>query len=548
MTTTRSTRDHPVLTVALRAAVTAHPTAEKILIVTDTTAGLSLVHHLALTGTPWSNLRVLSVQELARFWVEGDLIREGLEPASPAATVLVVEEALQEAARDPHSIFAGVPLTPGLVSTAHATVQDLRMAGLRPEDLRPEAFESERKARSLSALIRAYENNLLRRRLVDGADILRRAVASLEAGTLPVTADTRFLVPAWLPVGRGLARRFLEALPREQVVVLACDPVYGLAPTPDHWPPPPDPGLADAGTTPAVGSAEEQRLAALEPVPRDVMRLPYPFSVDRSPPPAGDETLRLFHAEGRHNEIRHVLRDVLGSGIPFDQVELVITEEDYISAVADVADHLDISCTFAAGLPALDTRPGRALAAFLDWVGGGFLVTPLWKALAEGLLQVPEPGEHSGLAFARTLRSSRIGWGRARLVTVLAEDRAAAERSLAELDGQPAGHAGDEEPEPPDQVRERLEARIDRLARLEAFARILVAAVPEPEADGCVALLALARGTSEVLVRLAAIAGPVDAEARRALQAALDDIAKAASQRYPVPVAVERLDEHLPEV
>ena len=519
--------------------MTTHPSAEKILIVTDTTAGISLVSHLALTGTPWSNLRVLSALDLARSWVEGDLVREGLEPASPTATVLVVEEALEDLARDSRSFFAGIPLTPGFVSMAHATVQDLRMAGLRPEDLRPEALESERKAWSLRALLRAYEDGLSRRRLVDRADILRRAVASLESGSVQVPSDTRFLVPAWLPVGRGLVRRFLEALPQDQVVVLARDPVYGLSPTPDHWPQPSGP--ADPGPEPAAAQAKQEAQPAAEAVPSDVLRLPYLFAVDRSPPPVGDDTVRLFRAAGRHNEIRHVLRDLLGSGVPLDQAELVITDEDYLGAVADVTEHLRIPCTFATGLPALDTRPGRALGAYLEWVGGGFLVTPLWTALAEGLLQVPDPGEHSGLAFARVLRSSRVGWGRERLLRVLAEDRSAAERRLAERDAQPTGPTDDAAPESPEQVRENLRARIDMLTRLEAFAQVLVSTVPEPDADGCVELSALARGAAQVLAQLAAVAGPVDEEARRALQRTLDDIARAASKRYPLQEAVERL-------
>ena len=104
---------------------------------------------------------------------------------------------------------------------------------------------------------------------------------------------------------------------------------------------------------------------------------------------ADRERVRLWRTIGMETEIRAVLRDVLGRGIPLDEVEIAYTSGDpYRFLLLDAVERWELPADFAAGVPAARTRPGRALAAFLAWIRDG----------------------QDGVDLARSLRSGEMGW------------------------------------------------------------------------------------------------------------------------------------------
>lgn len=136
-------------------------------------------------------------------------------------------------------------------------------------------------------------------------------------------------------------------------------------------------------------------------------------------PPASEPT-DSFNAVGETNELRHVLRQCLANGWPLDEVELLHTDAaTYVPALYELSENLKLPVTFADGIPVRYSRPGRALAAWLDWCANDFHQPALVAMVRDELLSTL-PGQHAG-----RLRTLPIGFGRDRYLPKLDEQLAA---------------------------------------------------------------------------------------------------------------------------
>src|SRR5207253_4614035 len=173
----------------------------------------------------------------------------------------------------------------------------------------------------------------------------------------------------------------------------------------------------------------------------------------------------IFRAVGEENEIREAFRRVFAAGVAWDDVELLHTDSAvYPALIYELARELDIPCTFAGGIAATYTRPGRAALAFLDWIGRGFEAEVLRSALASGTLTFSRmgssPSQAGARAAARAVREAGVGWGRDRHLTRL-------DHLVAELEREETWTRSDA-----DRTEEERAARIrSRERRLEAARR-----------------------------------------------------------------------------
>src|SRR5690606_38639394 len=86
-----------------------------------------------------------------------------------------------------------------------------------------------------------------------------------------------------------------------------------------------------------------------------------------------DVVLDVFAATSVSTELREVLRRIMAAGLKWDEVEIVATDANVYGVALDaIARRLDIPVSYAAGLPVSRTRPGRAVAKYLEWVEQGF--------------------------------------------------------------------------------------------------------------------------------------------------------------------------------
>lgn len=125
-------------------------------------------------------------------------------------------------------------------------------------------------------------------------------------------------------------------------------------------------------------------------------------------------TWEVSRAASPREEIRHVLRQVLEAGAPWDALEIAASDyETYAVALADEADRLGIPVTLRDGLPLARTRLGRAITRWFAWVRDDVPLESVRTAVLAGEWRSPHAEAHVP-AVAAALQTMPVGWGRAR--------------------------------------------------------------------------------------------------------------------------------------
>lgn len=445
---------------ALRAEVARDPFAERILVLPGLTAGHQLRRRLALGGTPWLNLRCATPGSLAEEAARAELDRRGLVAADPTMTLLLAAELLHRVP-EAAAYFAGVADSPGTLRAIERSLADLRLYAIRPADLAP-VIRDPAKAGALAGLLSAYEAELERRGWADPAEVFRIATAVVRHGAGPT-----YLLPSGL-LAHGLEKTFLAAIPEARTVVLEQDQPDG----------------------PLVGT---------------------------------ETKVHLFAAVAPAAEVREVLRRLLRAAARLQDAELLLArEEPYLQAAHDLAAQWGVPVTYAAGIPAAWTAPGRAAACLAGWLAEDFAARRLADGLGAGDLTPGREDTVSPQQIGRLLRRAAIGWGKERY-----------EPGLRALLPSPT------EDEPEEQARAE-----DRRTRVEAalsFVTGLLAAAPEADADGCISLAATSAWLARMVGDHAAVTGPADAAAREALVQRMELAARWATGAFPPRAAADRV-------
>jgi ATP-dependent helicase/nuclease subunit B len=456
-----------------------HPLEEKVLIAPGRFVGHQIVESLVRSGTPWIHLRVESVRSLAHAVAGPAIAEEGLTLLSRAQALALIEQACAETLT-PGSYFGELAGRPGLHRAIQSTFDELRSAGISPSALPESAFGDARKVAELKEVLAAYELALARGKFVDRAQVLRRAVLTLRRN--PASSDALYV----------LAGKF----------------------------------ELSAAETDLVNRVSGGRLRTLE------VDEPESWTANAS-------QARLFRALGEENEIREILRRVLGAEIPLDDVEILATDpETYGPLVYELVSEHDLPCTFGHGIPSTFTRPGQAALGYLRWLGRNFESEELRELVAGGLLDLTWicAGDPPGsIPAARELREARIGWGRERSLESL--DRHVARR-VTEVES--ARRRSDENEEDLAARTEWLKGRLETARAVRDLVARLLALAPEAAA-GKVELRAVARSASAFVEGFARIAGDLDAKASSALKGLFGELETLPVTRLPVAQAATRL-------
>ncbi|MHC4107787.1 MAG: hypothetical protein ACYSTY_06865 [Planctomycetota bacterium] len=434
---------------------------EKWLIAPSRRVAHQWLDQVTRAGGPVVNVRVQTMRGVGLELLRPKLAAGEIKVLSPAGRRLVVAAAWDRAMRS-DGYLGQAKMTPQLLALAERTLLDLRMAGLGPDELGAESFEQPHKARELRELLGAYQAELERRRVIDHADAMRLAIAGLREHV----PDVLVILPEDLRL-TALERALLDALGAEHVARLPVD------------------GPADPAE-PAEAETDLARLRWIEH-PRG------------APPPLEDGSVRIVHAVGEINEVRQALRCCLADELSLDHVEILYTAAaTYVPLIYETALRvfdfdgkldLGVPVTFAEGIPARLSRPGRLLAAWLSWIQEDFPQLTLLRMLQAVLLRSPmdEAGDAVGAArLARALRSVGIGFRRERYVTCL-DQRVAALSRLADR-----GPVSDEDEDEPDRgAAERLQRRLGAMRALAQLVKGLIEVSPT-RTDGAAKIVAAA--------------------------------------------------------
>lgn len=332
-----------------------HLLREKIVVAPSLAVGHQIADAIAQSGTDWVNLRIESVRTIADAVAGFDLAQRGVTVLSRAQALAFVERACDQALSST-SYFAALAGRPGLCRAIQRSIDDLRHAGVRPQDLSGNSFEHPQKAADLAAVIRSYENELSERNCVDGYGVIARAIEMLEGNVVPRATDALWFV------------------------------------------------ISDVELSPA-----EERLIAL--FSRGSFQI-----IGAEAPAARTAATDFVRAAGEENEVRSAFRSLLRDGATFDSAELVYTARDpYLSLTYELAAEYGVPATFAEGVAASYTRPGQACIGFLRWLREDCASVHLEQIARAGAIKLgDEYAPLTPFVFARILRNAQIGWQRAR--------------------------------------------------------------------------------------------------------------------------------------
>jgi len=476
------------LTHTLRDICRHHLLAEKWLIAPSLRVCYQWLETVTRQGQPCCNVRIKTLRVMALELTDTEAARHALGLLSDRGAVILIDRILARMSRAASGYLAGHHPSAGFAETIYGSLTDLQLAGLADQEIRPDLFEEPDKGRELAEVLRAFRDEARARGKIDYPEVLRLAIARLRQDPTALAADVLVLVPDDSET-TALERLLLDALPAGRRCALPVDQ-------------PASPGTVPAG-----------RLT-------DASLLRWVLSPAETPLPAGDGSAGIFRAVGEVNEVREVIRRCLAGRFSLDEVEILYSDaETYVPLIYELFVRLqddgkfeeDLPVTFADGIPARYSRPGRALSLWLAWIQENFPQRILVQMIREGLLEIPRQ-EEPAWGFSRLaglLRSLGIGFGQDRYLAQIDEQISALEQPGTDAPADPEDGEAEAEAVPGTARRQRLPG----LRALRDLVKELLHLVPGPGAGPGAVL----DGAKRFVTGRARAAGRLDLFARQKL-------------------------------
>lgn len=321
---------------------------EAILIVGSIAAGDQLAHGLT-EGV--LGLHRTTVVQWAALQARRYMAEEGLTPAGSLSVEAVAARALHGAnlAGDLR-YYKPVAALPGFARALARTIQELRLAGVRAEDL----VKTGEAGGDLAKLLQRYERELTEARLADLARVFELARAAVEAGD----GDPRLGLPRWglpivaldIPLESAAHRAFFRAVAEKSPAVVAAvssgeeifEEILGV-------------------TTEDLDDPEER--GTLAHLRRNL------FLAEAGADEAADGAFELFSSPGEGLEAVEIARRMLKlarEGVPFDSMAVLLRSvQRHQPLVEEALRRARIPAYFSRGTLRPDTA-GRAFLALLE--------------------------------------------------------------------------------------------------------------------------------------------------------------------------------------
>jgi ATP-dependent helicase/nuclease subunit B len=482
---------------------------EKVLLSSSLMQGHQIIQLLALMGIRPLNLRPATTKSIA-FEIAGiHLAQKKLEPLPEFGLRFLLEELFLKVSSRKGSYFQGLEAAEGIVSALSSAIHELRLCGMTSGELEESSFLDPRKCKDLREILAGYERHLSRERLYDYPELLRAATEMLAA--LPTSNEKLYILPSDMSFS-PLERAFFDALKGEKIIISHDKPI----------------GLATPKRYLESGNIEISR----EPK-SDADRLRWLFEPASSPAPVKDGSISIFHGMGRRNELREVIRRVIVSGVRSDEVEIVHTSYDsYVPLIRSIVEKLGIATTFAEGLTVANTRPGRAIAGYLSWIGSDFEAVKLRHLFASGAVLFSVSDIKPSM-IGKVLIDSQIGWGRDRYVPTL-------EHMIQDFNTRKKGASGS--------YAEYIAGLEKNAVYLAEILELILKEIPKPKNGGFVGFDILCAAASNFLSRFGNVGGELDAQAKKSIISALDEAAEIDKRELPLREVLGKIERMVQKI
>jgi ATP-dependent helicase/nuclease subunit B len=488
----------------------------KWIIVPSRHVGHAIGEALVLGGTDWLNLRFVTPLDLAIRTAAPLLLDRGIDPSEESLGPALVMHLLEA---EHGTYFGPLAQQSSLARALWVTLRELRHAGVTAEALPVAALTTPAKHAEVTGLLSAYATHLETHHRADMAAVFEAAPRDLRF--CPIRAADLVIECPDAPVP-PVVRRFLDMLPGQRIApeTVAVPNLEPSAP----W------ARLSAGARFAGPADVLPAEAGGGTARRDAARLLYLRDPAAAGAARGDGSIAIFHAGGVEAELDEVFRRVLVAGRALDGVDVVCATPVLAHLAWEKAVTLGWPVTVACGLPATQSRPGRALLGWVTWLRNRFSAADLRRLFESGDVAVRqwrneveenEPDRLSAGSAARVLQRAEATWGRETYGIALGRLAEESDRRAARLDL-------DEE------QRTSLARRASRARRLSAWVEGLLAAVPEPDEDGTVPLGELVAAAGGFLQNCAAVHNPLDRAAADGVGEAIAALDALAFRRRPL--------------
>ena len=457
-----------------------YPTRAKWVFVPTHAIGRTLGDRLVLEGTDWANLRFVTPLDIALQMGAPFLVERGIDPSEEGLGPALIMRLLLDLPLQ-HGYFRPLASQPTMAQALWITMRELRMAGVRADNLTRTAFVSAAKHLEFQSLVVSYEKFLTANSRGDLATAYEEAV--LHPDWCPIQPQdcwTELPDVLWAP----LQRKLLDAMPGEHIV---------------------------PRTTRILGIEVPRRLTGMEveriaPDPSaPLANLMSPKQVEKT------HNVQLFHAGGRDAEVSEVFRRILSSSRSLDEVEISCPNDTYATLIWEKACRYDWPVTLASGLPATLTRPGRALIGLSSWIESNFAAGVLRRLLQSRDLTLGASVQITAPRAATLILKSEAAWGRATYAASL-ERLAAKYRTQAVQE------------DLSDDERSRALERANEVSQLCGWVGELLTSIPENVADRPIDLQQLVDCALNFVNKFTATTSALDRLAAAALRDSITEL------------------------
>ncbi|PSL50608.1 ATP-dependent helicase/DNAse subunit B [Salsuginibacillus halophilus] len=326
----------------------AYPIEPVWLVVPSTRDGRLIMKTLAENGISLLNVKVVTMDQLADAAVGGDTASKRMDRNGIHRRLY---QALK-ASKQELNYFTNITISPNFIDQMMTTLLDIKRAGLNASKMSEETFVHPDKARDLAKLERVYETIKHSLEAFDEADILKKAVSSVERTFLP-SAVVFFPHDAYHKLERELLLTVKDYIP-----------VYTAAPE----------SSADA-------PMPNQPLSFLE---KEVPSLERGLKQKQA-------NLSMHEAFSLDEEVRAMLETMRQNVDAFDEVVIHYTStKDYLPLLHESVTSMGLPATFAEGIPLHHTKHGRAFFALVQWLQNDMKLPDLRDYMQEGLFSWPD--------------------------------------------------------------------------------------------------------------------------------------------------------------
>jgi len=482
-----------------------HLLDEKIFIVPSFQVGHQIGERLCKAGHSWINLRFVTYPSLAQQVVGYKLSQSGIKQINASSSTILVDRIfrrLQESGKLEY--FGNLTPSLGVINAVYRAVYSLRMVGIKSEDLKPEAFVSLKKGNEVQLLLRAYEEELKKKKLIDRPGLFSFAIKNINNKT--EDKNNYFLCFKDLPISQ-VEKTFITKIAGDRLVLIPKDIFYGVRRPQRLW------------------EKGQKEIAALfsedsKDVSSDLERMPWLFAPYKAPKLFSDNTIELFRAVGKVNECREIMRKIIAEKIALDEVEVIYpSASTYSDIFFLLATKTDLQITFGEGIGVGFTTPGKVFSGLLDWFEGGFKVSDLCRMIESGNLNLFKPGIKDVPSLQKIsgyLKKAGIGWGKDRYIACLNDLI-----NKTKNDFLKAQEKKEEE------KLQRLETDLINLKKITRVIKKILSFLPrlEDRDDKEIDFEILCTGASSFLKDFCVIRSKLDGTAYASLYSALDDTA-----------------------